>query len=997
MFNNYKSTNKLLIVKFINVLNYAKHLSIENKLELINETTLDISYGPEINLSHRITISGIDNINNILNLIHQRKNHIAYSILVTQFSKNENFSFMTKQKNAKDIVDIDNYDLRFRLSEETPFDKNVFTELSNLQQSETDKIIYRYKQRLSLYLSKNFRLDLTIIKMASSPDDLANSQKNYEIELEYIPEKEKEKIKVELLLKDINKYVTIIKQVLENSDEIISKEESITVIKKYKKLVFGNEENIFTNLYSMNPISSEVQHVVDKIPNKYCVSDKADGNKYHLLVLDGIIYLITNNLVVKKTSYKVKNLESTILEGELLHIKNAYLFVIYDCLFFKEEDIRIQSDFSKRLKYIHEFEKIMGIKSYIIKPFEEKFNIIKQKEHYQKEASNFYNNLSKLLKESKVNDIIFHSKLFIFPIGGDNSEVFSFADIIWSGCTNQIFKCPYLLDGIIFTGIDQKYTKDKRDQKYPIYKYKPPSHNSLDVYVEFQRNLKTGSYLEIYDNSIDEQLKSVLSTQEILADEEKDVNISKVFRVANFYVGDNIGNKEVPVLFMKEENNHEAFFLLDKDQVRDVEGNLVNDKTVIEIIYTNDISIPHQYRWQILRTRWDKTESVMRNNKQYGNYKDSAIDIWKSMKEAVTIEEIKKLADPTTYQQQKNLLASRINTKIVSSERAHDVYYQKVSNLGKIFREYNNWIKSNIVYMYCSPNQGKRKSVLDIGCGRGGDIHKFYTARVGDYVGIDPSYDNLFGIMDGAVARYKDISSKYPDFTKMTWIESDGGLPLTVEAQEKRFPNMTNDNKKLIDKIFTKDRKFDVLSFMFCIHYMFDSIESVNYLIETIKTYLKDDGYLFITTFDANYVMKLLNGKMSYTSYYTDDNGQKNKFFEIVKKFDNQLEDKPGQAIDVFQAWINQEGHYFTEYCVTPKLLINTMKKAGLKLVDSVSFKNIYNINKSWFSEVIDYEENPKNKQFYKKVSEFYGDLKDADKESFIYDMLNKMYVFKKI
>ena len=91
-------------------------------------------------------------------------------------------------------------------------------------------------------------------------------------------------------------------------------------------------------------------------------------------------------------------------------------------------------------------------------------------------------------------------------------------------------------------------------------------------------------------------------------------NTDKIFRVLNFFVGDVIGNKEVPVPFMKEKNNHEAFFALEKGAVRDIEGNLINDETVVEVIYVNDLKLPHQYRWKILRTRWDKTESVLRDS-----------------------------------------------------------------------------------------------------------------------------------------------------------------------------------------------------------------------------------------------------------------------------------------------------------------------------------------------------------------------------------------------
>jgi SAM-dependent methyltransferase len=991
MFYNYKSNNKLSVIKFMNLLNYIKYRSTEDNLELKHDISLDVSYIYNNNDSYRITINGLEKINKILNLVHTRKNHVVYSILITQFIKDDNIEYMDKKKDPKNIVDIDQYDIRFRLSQENEMDKKTLENLSNLQYTENDKIVYRFKQRVSLILksdkSGTVKLDLTIIKSSNTADNIYDAEKQFEVELEFVPGKEPVNDSVlDYMLKEIE----LIKQVLEDTNKLISKDDNNDIIKLYKKLLYNSETELSNNLYTMQPISTEVQHITEKIPNKYSVTDKSDGEKYQLFINEGNAYLISNNLVVKKVDYKTidKKFNNCIFEGELLKYNNIFLFMIFDCLFYCGKDVRNEILLSKRLDNVNDF--LLGItsakdKPYVIKQYDGPFDIIKQEEHYEKEIINFYKQLNNIIKDAKPNDTIFHNKIFLFPTGGDSCEVYSFSYLIWTLCTSDKIKCPYLLDGIIYTGLEQIYTREKRDQKYPIYKYKPPTTNSIDVYLKFKRNLETGGFLEIYDNSINGN------------------NKNKIFRVAEFYVGDMISDKEVPVPFMKEEKNHEAYFLVENDAVRDMEGVLVNDDTVIEVIYSNDASLPHQYRWKILRTRWDKTESVIRDKKRYGNYKDTAIKVWKSMIESVTVEELKNLGRPDTNLQQQKILISRIDTKIISTERAQDIYYQNITNLGKKFREFHNWVKSIIIYTYCSKGKeyrdgkDRRKSVLDIGCGRGGDILKFYHARIGEYIGFDPDYEGLFGALDGAVTRYQKYQKQFPDFTRMTFVQADGTVPLTPGAQEKKINNMTDDNEKLIEKVFTKDKKFDIVNIQFAIHYMFSDNESINNLMDTIDKYLKPDGYLLCTVFDPSLVMNLLGDKNTFTSYYTDDNGQRKKFFEIVKKFDGNLKDEPGLMIDVHMAWVSQEGKYIPEYFVTPKLLISSMKKAGCHLVDTDTFANVFNINSEWINNVIDHEENPKNKKFYKKVGEFYGELKGADKESKIWNDLWRYYIFKKL
>ena len=234
MFNNYKSDNKLSIIKFMDALKYLKWRSEKDKIELISETTLDIGYTYENQNTYRISIKTNEMINKILNLVHQRKNHIIFSILVTQFLKDENFAFMDKTKDNKNFVDVDAFDIRFRKSTENDIDPKKLKDLANVPINDSDKIFFRYKQRISLILlnEKNAKaqIDLTIIKNSPNPNDLSTSAKSYELEIDFMGKPTDE------IFSMLIKEAEAIKQVLEGTNELITKEDSKKVIESYKKI-----------------------------------------------------------------------------------------------------------------------------------------------------------------------------------------------------------------------------------------------------------------------------------------------------------------------------------------------------------------------------------------------------------------------------------------------------------------------------------------------------------------------------------------------------------------------------------------------------------------------------------------------------------------------------------------------------------------------------------------------------------------------------------------
>ena len=114
-------------------------------------------------------------------------------------------------------------------------------------------------------------LDLTIIKGATSPDKLQDAAKQFEVELEFIPGKLKPS---DALLTEINNEIIIIKQVLENSSDIISKEETEKVIQKEEEFQLHHQEKIQQEgedviLNDINSLIALAFLLIEEILNNY--------------------------------------------------------------------------------------------------------------------------------------------------------------------------------------------------------------------------------------------------------------------------------------------------------------------------------------------------------------------------------------------------------------------------------------------------------------------------------------------------------------------------------------------------------------------------------------------------------------------------------------------------------------------------------------------------------------------------------------------------------
>ena len=1001
----------LTVNRFIDMLKYITVLSTKNNFKLTKESTLDVGYTSFVNkdiTNYRVTISNIDNINTIINNVKLRKNHVIFSLLVNYLLNDyKDMNIIKKTKLDKNTVDIADYDMRIRLSDEEEVSKEEMKKLLNLDENERHNIIFRFKQRISVMISSDenyeLKIDLTQTKQSNNINDIMKAMDRYELELDLSVFG---KIDMKKIVNLMNMHTENIYKNIISSNTIITTEEQKQVLNKYKELVYGDKENLNKDLAGMQVMSLEIQYLVDLVPTKYCVTDKADGERYFLFINEGDVFLISNNLNVIKTDHKVdKKYDNTLIDGELIYIGKykKYVFLGFDILFDKGIDVRDTIKmFDRYDKLSQNLQKIFGSKLEN-KQYSGDFDVNKIKEHVSKQVKTYMDDLNNSLKNDKSVFLIKY-KFYAFPLGGNGSEIFNYSTKMWELYTKEL-DCPYILDGLIYAPLEQKYTRILKETKYRNLKWKPKEKNSIDFYIEFEKDNKN-EILNVFDDSNSNDVSEKMNnTEQTLVDTNVMKESGKVYKIANLYVGKMKNGIEFPTLFHRDKKGYICHLFIEDKEARDIEGNVIQDKTVVEFAYNNNPNIPESNRWVPLRTRYDKTEMVNKYKKKYGNNEEIAEKVWRSILMPVDISDLQVLGDPKSFDNHLSTMRSKIDVKLIETSRSEDVYYQLKTDLAKPQRDFHNWIKSSLIYSYCAADiNGNKLTVLDYGIGRGGDILKYFSARIQELLGIDVDNNGIHSATDGAYSRYNNLRKKFPKFPKMTFLLADGGSKLNLQDQIKAIGSMDDKNKQLIKTIFgekegDKGMKYDIISSQFVLHYMFKDNTSFNNLCDNINNLLKSSGYIIFTTMDGDLVydeLKKNNGKIE--SYYTNKDGTKQKFFHIHGKYDlNTNVNQTGLTIEMYNSSFMEEGSSFAEYLIPEKFVIEKFKeKCNLELVESENFENIYNTFKDFFVNTAKYEENLQTRKYFNDVSKYYDLTDEINKASFELTRLNKLYVFQK-
>lgn len=996
--NKQNPTDTMNSEHFMKTLGYITKLSSEFKLKLEKIYTMDIAYSEKGSpVNYRVTIIGLANMNKYMEMFHGGNNHMIFRELAHLAKSKDHIEVIKKIKDIKNIVDVDDFNIRTRLSEEANLTKKDREFIKKIGREAIKKISYRYKQRVSLFIEDNkdvtIRLDITAVKMSRDINRVKKDIPLYELELEIYCKKDKPDIKY---LKTAYKHITNLLKYSQQSHHLISNSTADNIIDAYKDLLNVNLDKRKV-LAGRKAVSLEIQHVVSKLSNNYAVTDKADGERYFLIIVDKKVYLISYNLHVKYTGIILKDnkYDNTIFDGEYIFINSEkrYIYAIFDCLYALNKDMRSEIKLEKRLamvdKIISEIFTLKGQRGSDIKAYTGDFNTDKILKHYSDDIKKYMNSLNHDIRLNKDLPLV-RRKYFIFPFGGADNEIFKYSKLMWDKYTldNEV-NCPYVLDGLIHQPTDQKYAISKKDITFLDYKWKPPNKNSMDFYILFERN-KDGKILTLYDNSREDFVKS------------------KPYKVVYLYVGMQRRDEEVPVLFQEDKNKHKAHIFLVDGAVRDIEGNIIQDNTVVEFYYNNDPSIPELYRWVPMRTRHDKTESVHKYRKNYGNYYETADRIWRSIENPVLMSDFSILADDKMYRKHMGALKNKIDHSIIMTELQENQYYKKSRTIGLSLKRYYDWIKSSTIYEYCNPmytnylypKKTSGPTVLDIGCGRGDDIMKYYYTKTALYVGIDIDEMSLITPVNGAISRFNQLRKTHVNFPPMYFLHADASAVLDYNGQLKALGNITPSNNKILNNYFNpkKKFKFERISCQFSISNFLKNEISWSNFINNINNNLKRGGMILITTMDAEQIASNLKGKDRYTITYTDKEGQVNTFLEIIKNYDDSNIIGLNIPINVHNAMEHQEGRYESDYLVHKDFLIKEFKeKCNLHLLDTILIKDEYKNHKNFFIKYSKYEANIKTRNFLTSAGSIYDKDRSIIEASYNVAILNRFYLFEKM
>lgn len=367
------------------------------------------------------------------------------------------------------------------------------------------------------------------------------------------------------------------------------------------------------------------------------------------------------------------------------------------------------------------------------------------------------------------------------------------------------------------------------------------------------------------------------------------------------------------------------------EQMYTEENEVFDNKMVVEFRY--ELSNETKWRWIPLRVRYDKTLEMRKYLKRFGNDYYVANSNWRSIHYPITDVMIK----------------SGVNLPMGDD----GVYYNTMADsktTTALCDFHNKYVKKMLITKTSRPGD----TLIDLACGKGGDLSKWIDARLSFVFGVDLSPDNIEHRINGACSRY--LNRKKTTRTMPSALFVVGNSKFNIRTGE----NMTDKAKQVTASVFGTAPKnaslgkgvekhygvgedgFNITSCQFALHYFFENNNILHRFIRNVAECTKVGGYFIGTCYDGNRIFNMLKGKKMNDKVELYHAKTKTKIWEVNKLYDSDTFDDDqssvGYKINVFQETINQN---IDEYLVNFEYLTRVMENYGFQVLSDIDAQNL--------------------------------------------------------
>lgn len=848
---------------------------------------------------------------------------------ITQYCDKEHFEgvsdewYSEKEISAMSITEHFNVNMHSTIFKRVP----IVTEGIGTNWTEIAKYFYQKRNIGYIHKKTNVKYVFEVMRCSndaySSMADAALSSQNIQISLKVVLHSEK---KGEEAVKTLLKYAMFLYQEITDDKYPLVRDEQSAIIKKYTKLISAVRVGKYnTGDYHLapKPFTLEQKNLIEptdavgvvSILKNYAVTDKADGERM-LMYIDekGEAYFINNIFQVRKVGgvVKTKALFSSLLDGEYISSSAKKMFAIFDIYFMGGISVMELPliDGTINCRY-SKMNTIAANKNWKMVDKDISINV---KEHVAANGKELFNACKKILEKGAR---------------------------------------PYNIDGLVFTPIDLPVFGHYPNQFKPltgkssswdkVFKWKPPDQNTIDFLVKEQEGLyidkgtnkryKRFKLFVGYNASQWEEIpvwKGVqrVFSKQVVTTERADEYKAMVFKPVEH------GNQNVSIAFIPI---NEACQAISK------ETEVIEDDTIVEMSYTPDENKHPSLCWTANRIREDKTKAFRTTGSitKTANDMSVALNIWHTIHNPVTLEHI--IGDVPVHI---DVATSDVEERMLGT---NDIYYARDIPRNHMLsihmlNFHNHGIKS---MLYSSPE--RRDSLLELACGKAGDLPRWKEFGYKFILGIDLVRNNI----EGSQASYmrflnareefikrKTRGSYVPHYPQAMFLIGDCALSLADGSAARGrdydsevllkllFKGKTVDKYAFLNKYHMQGKAskgFDTVSCQFAIHYFFKKSETLDGFLANVSNNLKENGQ-FITTFmDGERVHKLINSNGGAE-------GKKNGavVWAIQKQYNVfKPKDPYGKLIDVY---LENTNKFIPEYLVHYEVLVERAAEHGLSV-----------------------------------------------------------------